>query len=86
MTPQTSGFDSQNFGADYYALSTACASDSCDEFVGLYNYGNFGTGSVQFAVLYKADSNGSVSKESEAQGTSFNNAEDAYWTLLRMKQ
>jgi hypothetical protein len=84
MTPQNTGFDSENFNADYYAMSTACASDSCDEFAALYTYGNFGSASTQFAVLYKVAPNGSVTKESEAQGTSFNSAEESIWTLRRM--
>jgi hypothetical protein len=85
MTAHSSGMISQNVGSNYYAMGAACSPNGCGEMSVVYNYGNYETGGAQFAVLYKVGVNGSVTKESEAFGTSFDQPEDAYYTLVRMK-
>lgn len=83
------GYGNQNYGSDSYSISTVCVADGCDRFVVLYNYSSASAAGVQFAALYQAadptiDGSRAITKLSEADGTSFNSAEDAIYTLERL--
>jgi hypothetical protein len=89
MANGAAGSGSQSYGSDNYSISTVCVADGCDQFVVLYNYTSLSAPGVQFAVLYQAadptiDGSRAITKLSEADGTSFNSAEDAIYTLRRL--
>ncbi len=83
-TPDQNSYDSKNFGNDYYAVRTVCATSNCETFAALFNYGSYQGSGIQFAVLYqgKADGSGNVIKMNEELNTNYNSVSDALNSLV----
>jgi hypothetical protein len=72
------GYNTQNYGNDYYAVRSACADMSCNQFVALFNYGTFGSTAVQMAVLYQALEDGEATQLDYQTSTAYNSIYDAF--------